>query len=128
MAETNPTPLSIEALSELGGRLFDHAEDLAVGSNFEPRTTDLHLAARACSKFASLRFQVGEVAPMPTTRAITRGDLLMPWRRLAGVMITADELVRMIAITAMASRALLAGRSTHHRRELCGYLIASIAF
>jgi hypothetical protein len=37
MAETNPTPLRIEALSELGGRLFDHAEDLAVALEFRAR-------------------------------------------------------------------------------------------
>jgi hypothetical protein len=37
MAETNPTSLSIEALSELGGRLFDHAEDLAVVLEFRAR-------------------------------------------------------------------------------------------
>jgi hypothetical protein len=48
MAEPNPTPLNIETLNQLAGRLRDHAEDLADALEFEPVTADIRLAARAC--------------------------------------------------------------------------------
>jgi hypothetical protein len=79
MAKDNPTlPFNIEALALLGARLFDHAEDIAATLEFEPITADLHLAARACSSFASLQFRVSEITGMVFTQdaAVTRRDLL----------------------------------------------------
>jgi hypothetical protein len=71
MAEDKPTlPFSIQILAQLGGRLFDHAEALAAFPELEPIThpinvvTDLRLAARACSSFATLQFRVSEITAM----------------------------------------------------------------
>jgi hypothetical protein len=79
MAEDNPTTVfDTETLNNLGGRLLDHAEDMAADINFEPLTLDLRMAARACSKFSTLRFRVGEIAGMALIQdgAATRRDLL----------------------------------------------------
>jgi hypothetical protein len=62
MANTNPTPITIETLNQLAGRLRDHAEDLADALEFEPVVIDIRLAARACDSYAGLRFQVAEIA------------------------------------------------------------------
>ena len=62
MADINPSIFNIETLNALGARLFDHAEDIGASLEFEPVVLDLKLAARACSRFASLRFQVSAIA------------------------------------------------------------------
>ena len=77
MASPNPTQFNIETLNALGARLRDHAEEVADVVNFEPATTDLRLAAAACSRFASLKFRIAEIAEMALTQdgAATTRDL-----------------------------------------------------
>jgi hypothetical protein len=77
MGTDKPMTFSIEQLAALGGRLHDAAEDLAATLEFEPVVLDLKLAARAISRFASLRFQVAEIASDGATTPAIRRDLLI---------------------------------------------------
>ena len=58
MTDTSPTPLNVETLNTLGGRLFDHS-GLGASIEFEPIVGDLKSAARVLSRVASLRPGVG---------------------------------------------------------------------
>jgi hypothetical protein len=77
MGNDQPIRFNIEQLNMLAARLRDHAEDVADVVNFDPVVSDLRLAARACGKFASLRFQVSEIANAASTPPATRRDLLV---------------------------------------------------
>jgi hypothetical protein len=72
MATEQPSTIfNIETLTALGGRLHDHAEDLAAEVAFEP-VRDIRLAARVCDTLAGLRFRVMEIAAKAlTTPALT---------------------------------------------------------
>jgi hypothetical protein len=48
-------PLNIETLNALNLRLREHAEDISVEISFEPIVRDIRLAARVCTKLATLR-------------------------------------------------------------------------
>jgi hypothetical protein len=76
MATDNPTPLNIEVLEALAGRLTDHAEELATEVMFDRAVIDLKLASRACSRFASFRFRISEIASDASTLNGTRHNLL----------------------------------------------------
>jgi hypothetical protein len=47
--------LNIETLNALNLRLREHAEDISVEISFEPIVRDIRLAARVCTKLATLR-------------------------------------------------------------------------
>jgi hypothetical protein len=68
----------IEGLNALALRLRDHAEDISAEISFELLTRDMRLAATLCSKLATLRFRIAEIAEMALTQATaaTRRDLL----------------------------------------------------
>jgi hypothetical protein len=67
-------PLTIETLNLLAGRLRDHAENLAAELEFEPVVIDLQLAAHACDNFATLRFEVAEIAAVAASISLTTGS------------------------------------------------------
>jgi hypothetical protein len=70
------TVFTIEALSALAARLFDHAESITNPARHDMEV-DCRLAARALSNFATLRFRVGEIAEALTQPgAAIRRDLL----------------------------------------------------
>jgi hypothetical protein len=68
---------NFEKLNALGARLFDHA-DCIVNVAAHETDQDMRLAARVCSKFATLRFRIAEIAEGALTQApaATRRDLL----------------------------------------------------
>jgi len=65
MATDNPTPipLTYEALNFIGARLGEHADNYTTAANdlLTVISNDLKLAAQICDRFASLRFDIGEV-------------------------------------------------------------------
>jgi hypothetical protein len=57
---TKLTAFTIESSNAIGARLFDHADAITNAARRDV-ATDLRLAARACDKFASLRFEAAEI-------------------------------------------------------------------
>ena len=70
------TVFNYETLTQLAARLYDHGDSITNVAAHQMEI-DIRLAARACSKFASLRFRVAEIAEMALTQdgAATRRDL-----------------------------------------------------
>jgi hypothetical protein len=58
---TNLIPFTIESLNTISAHLFEHADTITNAARRDV-AADLRLAARACDKFASLRFEVAEIA------------------------------------------------------------------
>ena len=67
MATDQPTPIAIpltyESLNFIGARLVEHADNYTTAANdlLTVISNDLKLSARICDRFASLRFDIGEV-------------------------------------------------------------------
>jgi hypothetical protein len=66
------------------GSRFDHADSITNPAAHEMEI-DIRLAARACSKFATLRFRVAEIAELALTQAQPpRGETCStPWLTLS---------------------------------------------
>jgi hypothetical protein len=71
------TMFTIETLSALGARLFDHADSITNPARHDMEV-DCRLAARALSNFATLRFRIEEIAEAALTQAgaAIRRDLI----------------------------------------------------
>ncbi len=62
------TVFNYETLNALGARLIDNTDSIVNVASHEMEL-DIRLAARVCSKLASLRFRVAEIAETALTQA-----------------------------------------------------------